>query len=307
MTLYKRAACVIVMAAFAMFGCVFAGGCGKQPAATWAHGEVTEDEVTNVANNMRSYYQITDDESWAQFVSSRAYDTSDELANAAGNSAIQEARDKGSSAGYSSSELGANIQSDGTNSANAEGSSSASTQASNSADAQATTTNDGTVEQLREYIIEQIIRQKIIDREIKERNITVSDAEINEFVEQQRASVEAQLMKGVFESYLQSQGYASLDAYKEDVRTQFLQLKLAQEVAGKDAEDGSKSVDSEAWVKWLDGMYADAGVKINPAPSDLTYAVKTTSSSASTSTSAAADSQQSSQGSTGSENTQQEK
>lgn len=304
MTLCKRAVCVFAMALFAMCVCVFASGCGKQPAATWAHGEVSEDEVTNVANNMRSYYQITDDASWAQFVNSRAYDTSEELAKAAGNTAIQDAKDKSSSASYSSSDLGANIQSEGADSA---GSDSANTEGANNANGDAAAANDGTVEEMREYIIGQIIRQNIIDREIKERNITVSDEEVNEFIEQQRASVETQLMKGVFESYLRSQGYASLDAYKEDVRKQFLQLKLGQEVAGKDAEDGSKTVDSEAWLKWLDDMYANANVKINPAPAELSYAIKTTSSGASASASSSSASQQSSQEAAGSENAQQEK
>ncbi len=292
MTLYKRAVCVIAMAVFAMCACIFAAGCGKQVAATWAHGDVTEEKVTTAANNMRSYYQIKDDASWAQFVSSRAYDTSDELANAAGNSAIQEAREKGSDAGYSSSDLGANTESAATDTANADGSQNADANAQNT---EAAAANDGTVEEMRAYIIEQIIRQDISDREIKERNITVSDAEVNQFVEEQRANVESQLMKGVFESYLQSQGYANLDAYKEDVRTQFLQLKLAQQVAGKEAEDGSTTVDSQKWLEWLDQMYADANVKINPAPADLPYAIKTTSDGASESQSASSSSQQSSQ------------
>ena len=301
MTLCKRAACVFAMLVFAMCTCVFLSGCGKQLAATWAHGEVTEEQVTNAANNLRTYYQITDDDSWAQFVRSRAYDTSDELANASGNSAIKDAQDKGGNAEYSSSDLGANIESSDSGSANADG-----TESTDAQNAEDTTTNDGTVENMREYIIEQIIRQGIIDREITERNITVSDAEVDEYVQEQREYVESQLMKGVFESYLQSQGYASLDAYREDIRTQLLQLKLAQEVAGKEAEDGSKTVDSQAWLDWLNGMYANAEVKINAAPADLPYAITTTGDEASTSASSSSASQTSSQESTRSDNAQQE-
>lgn len=140
---------------------------------------------------------------------------------------------------------------------------------------------EGTAEDMRAYIIEQLIRGEILENEIKSRNIKISDEEVDMYVEQQRAYIESRLMEGVFESVLQRQGYSGLDQYREEIREQLKQLKLQNDVSTVKTDDGVEISGKSAWNIWFDGMYAKASVKINPAPNPLPYAiVETTGESA---------------------------
>ncbi len=267
MAFSKRVACVMGIVALMVSMCVCIVGCGKQPAATWSHGEVSEDDVTTVVNNLHTYYGITDDDTWALFVKQRAYDTSSQKNDTSSTSALGYAKEKEPKANLTDADLGSNVD------------------LSSSSDS---TTEDepkdetGTVEELREYVIEQIIRQRIIDEEIKARNITVSDAEVDETIDQLRQYVEAQYMEGVFESFLQMQGYADLNAYKKEIREQLIQVQLQKEIAGTiTGDDGKETINSTKWNEWLDGKYAEAKVKINPPTIQLPYALVETSSSTS--------------------------
>lgn len=132
---------------------------------------------------------------------------------------------------------------------------------------------EGTAEDMREYIIEQLIRGEILENEIKSRNIKISDEEVDVYVEQQRAYIESRLMEGVFESVLQRQGYSGLDQYREEIREQLKQLKLQNDVSTVTTEDGVEISGKSAWNIWFDGVYAKANVKINPAPNPLPYAI----------------------------------
>lgn len=271
MAFSKRVMCVVGTVALVLSVCVCLAGCGKQAAATWSHGDVSEDDVTKVVNNLRTYYSISDDDTWAQFVKQRAYDTSDQQNDTSSTSAISHAKNQDSNTNYSDTDLGSNVD-----------------LSSSSSSATEDTPKDetGTVEELREYVIKQIIRQRIIDEEIKSRNITVSDEEVNEAVEQVRQYVEAQYMEGVFESFLQMQGYSDLNAYKKEIREQLIQVKLQKEIAGTiTGEDGKETINSAKWNEWLDGKYAEANVKINPPTIELPYALVSTSASSSESSS----------------------
>lgn len=189
------------------FGAVFLAGCGGQVAATWAHGQVAEDEVTSTIESMRSAYGLTDDSAWASFVKKRSYD-----------------EDASSKEG------------------------------------------DGTVAELREYVINQMIRQDVIDHEIEAQNIEVTDEELDAYVEQQREQVESQYMAGVFESYLERMGYSSIDEFREQARETLAEQKLRQQATGS-------TDDADAWNEYVDGLVENAQVTINEMPTGLSYDV----------------------------------
>lgn len=223
MTSLKRALIVACAVALAVCGCFALVGCGKQAAATWAHGDVSEEDVTKTIENMRTNYGLTDDATWASFIAMKAYDSS---ANSNGQ-----------------------------------------------------TTTDGTVADLRTYVINQLLKTDIIDYEVKEQNITVSDDELDAYVDQQRKAVESQYMAGVFESYLQKQGYKSLDEYKEQARKALAEQKLAE-------QNGASEDDEDAWNSYVDGLMQDADIHINDMPSGLPYDVDLSSATATLSGSA---------------------
>ncbi|MGN0059075.1 MAG: SurA N-terminal domain-containing protein [Coriobacteriales bacterium] len=217
MTSLKRALIVACAVALAVCGCFALAGCGKQAAATWAHGDVSEEDVTKTIENMRTNYGLTDDATWASFIAMKAYDSS----------------------------------------ANSDGQ----------------TTTDGTVADLRTYVINQLLKTDIIDYEVKEQNITVSDDELDAYVDQQRQAVESQYMAGVFESYLQKQGYKSLDEYKEQARKALAEQKLAE-------QNGASEDDESAWDSYVDGLMQNADIHINDMPSGLSCDVDLSSATA---------------------------
>ena len=260
MALLKRMFCVFGIAALFSFAVFCLAGCGEEPAAKWAHGEVTEDEITTAVTNMRSYYSLTSDSDWATFVKERKYESDSDVSE---GTTLEDANEKGENAEISQDRLGANIAEEVRNPESEKDESKP----------------EGTATDLRSYMAEQLIRQDIVDYEVKEENITVSDEEVNEYVDQQRASVEAQYMKGVFESVLQKQGYANIDAFKDSVREQLAEQKLQEKVAGTAGEDGTVHVNNGTWKNWLDDKYANANVTINPATAALSYEIVETSES----------------------------
>lgn len=231
MTLLKRVRLALATIGVTALACVCLAGCGEPLAATYDGGNVTEETVTGTIENMRTYYGLTEDAAWAEFVKTRAYDTG-------ANDAMQTAIEKAAAANKPSED-----------------------------------TTEGTVEEMREYIIEQIIRSELIEREIKNRKIEITDEEVDAYVEQQRAYVESRLMEGVFESVLQRQGYKDLDQYREEIREQLKQLKLQYDVSTVTTDDGQEISGKAAWNVWFDKVYEDAHVKINPAPSPLPYEI----------------------------------
>lgn len=230
MTLLKRARLALATIAVTIIACTCLAGCGELLAATYDGGNVPEETVTATIENMRTYYGLTDDADWAEFVKTRAYDT--------GESSMQTAVEKAAAANKPAEDA-----------------------------------TEGTVEDMREYVIEQIVRSELVQREIKNRKIEIADEEVDAYVEQQRAYVEARLMEGVFESVLQRQGYKDLDEYREGIREQLKQLKLQNDVSTITTDDGQEISGKAAWSIWFDKLYEDAHVKINPAPQPLSYAI----------------------------------
>lgn len=236
MTLLKRARLALVTIGVTLITCLCLVGCGEPVAATYDGGKVTEDTVTSTIENMRVYYELTDDAAWAEFVKGREYDTGE-------NGTLQTAVEK------------------------------AAAQTAAAAGKTDEEQPEGTVEDMREYVIEQIIRSNLIEKEIKDRKIEVSDEEVEAYVEQQRAYVESRLMEGVFESVLQRQGYKDLDEYREEIRNQLKQLKLQNEVSTITTQDGQEISGKTAWSTWFDELYAGVHPKINPGPQPLPYAL----------------------------------
>lgn len=236
MTLMKR----VRMAIVAMFATVLVAtclaGCGEPIAATYDGGKVTEDSVTSTIENMRVYYELEDDAAWAEFVKNREYDTGE-------NGTMQTAVEK------------------------------AAAQAAAAAGATEEEKPEGTAEDMREYVIEQIIRSNLIEKEIRDRKIEISDEEVDAYVEQQRAYVESRLMEGVFESVLQRQGYKNLDEYREEIREQLKQLKLQNDVSTITTADGQEISGKSAWSQWFDELYESVHPKINPGPDPLPYEI----------------------------------
>lgn len=236
MTLMKRiraSALVVLVATLCVF-CI--AGCGGAKAATYNGGSVSEDDVTTTIENMRTYYELQDDAAWAYFIVNREYDTGQ-------NGNIQTAVQKA-----------------------AEGAAKAAGQVEEEEP-------DGTLEDLREYVIEQIIRSELLQNEIDSRKIVIEDSDVDAYVDQQRQYVESRLMEGVFESVLQRQGYKDLDQYRDEVREQLKQLQLQNEVSTVTDDDGQEISGIAAWNHWFNGIYEDANVRINPGPDPLPYAV----------------------------------
>ena len=221
MSLAKRVVCLACSVCLLAFCCAILSGCGKQVAATWAHGDIDEETVTTTIENMRTSYGMTDDTSWASFVAGKSYDSS-----------------------TSESEEAA---------------------------------TDGTAADLRNYVINQMIREDIIDYEIEQSGLEVSEDEIDAYVEQQKSYIESMYMPGVFESVIQQQGYKDLEAYRESVKQILLEQKLMEQAVG-DASD------TDAWNTYLDGLVAYADVQINDMPSGLSYDVDTSATGTSDST-----------------------
>ena len=207
MTWYKRLLATICAGMLLVLGAAGLFGCSGQAAATWAHGQIDEADVTTTIENMRTMYGLTDDSSWASFVKERSYD-----------------------ADASSKE------------------------------------GEGTVAELREYIIDQMIRQNVIEHEIEAQNIQVSDEDLDAYVEEQRQAVESQYMPGVFESYLEQQGYASIDEFREQAKETLAEQKLQEQATGS-------TDDADAWDEYVDGLVEAAQVQINEMPADVSYNV----------------------------------
>ena len=236
MTLLKRVRLALVTVGVTLIACACLAGCGGPVAATYDGGTVTEDTVTSTIENMRTYYELEDDAAWAEFVKGREYDTGE-------NGTMQTAVEKAAAQTAAAAGEGNEDQ------------------------------TEGTFEEMREYVIEQIIRSQLIEKEIKDRKITIEEEEIDAYVEQQRAYVESRLMEGVFESVLQRQGYRNLDEYREEIREQLKQLKLQNEVSTITTEDGQEISGKTAWSTWFDELYESVHPKINPAPQPLPYAI----------------------------------
>lgn len=135
---------------------------------------------------------------------------------------------------------------------------------------------DGTVADLRTYVINQMIRQDVIEHEVEVQGITVSDEEVDSYVEQQRQMVESMYTEGVFESYLQMVGYEDLEAFKEEAKETVAEQKLEEQVTSSTDSDDENSDDSsdsddDAWDEYVDGLVAAADVHINDMPTDLSY------------------------------------
>lgn len=231
----KRIAVLASAACMFVLGCLALAACsGDQIAATWAHGEVKEDEVTTAITNMQTNYGLTDASSWQSFIENKYYDP-DSLTSSSDSSS-----DSSSSSEDSSEDT------------------------------------QGTVNDMRTYVINQLVRQQVIDWEVEQQNIQVSDDEVESYVDEQRKAVEEQYMEGVFESYLENTQGMTLDEYKDQVRKQLAEQKLEEQVTGS-------TTDTDAWDKYVDGLVSYAEVKINDAPANLSYDPANMSSSSSSS------------------------
>lgn len=235
MTLIKRLRLAALVACATLITCLCLVGCGEPVAATYNGGSIPEEDVTNTIRNMRAYYGLEDQEKWDEFVKTRQYDT--------GTSVAQTAVEKAAA--------GAAAAAGKTNEDQTE----------------------GTEEDMRAYVIEQLIRSELIEKEIKNRNLVVDEETVDAYVEQQRTFIESRIMEGVFESVLQRQGYKDLEEYKDEIREQLKQVLLQNEVSTVTLDDGQVISGKAAWNYWFDQLYEKSNVKINPAPQPLDYSV----------------------------------
>ena len=131
---------------------------------------------------------------------------------------------------------------------------------------------DGTVAQLREYIINDLLKTDVVKYEIEQKNYTISDDELDTYVDEQRTTYEAyygQGMSGTFESILQLLGYKNLAAFEDEAKETLKERKLQQEVTGKDESDSE--FDQDAWDAHVKELVDAANLHINDMPSDLSY------------------------------------
>lgn len=161
------------------------------------------------------------------------------------------------------------------------------------------TKSDGTVQEYREYLVNQAIREQVIEYEIEQRGIEVSDDEVDEAVESQSTIYESYYgggHKGTFESILNRYFGMTLEQFKENVAKDLKEDKLKEAVlaeqgdsadadsadADKDSKADSKksskkssadkeSADDKKFDEYIDGLIASFDVKINDAPAELSY------------------------------------
>ena len=125
----------------------------------------------------------------------------------------------------------------------------------------------GTVAAFREYEIKEIIKQQILEYEVKEANIEVPEDEVQSSYDEQAKSYEktyAGGLSGTFESIIEMMGYESADAFKDTVRENLKQEAYKKQVCGDDYTD-------EDWEKYINQKYDEAEVEITECPSDLSY------------------------------------
>lgn len=202
--------CFAVICAFVlMLALCSLTACGDVTAAKWAHGKVTEEEVTNQITSMQSNEGYSSDKSgWEKYIKTRGYD--------------------------------------------------------DSADSKS---KDGTVAQLREYVVKDLVKQQILDYEVEKENIEVSDEEVDAYYDQQAQIYEQMYaggLSGTFDSILEMMGYENADSFKDELRKQLKEEAYKKQVCGEDYTD-------EDWDKYLEGLYGYAEVNIKDCPSDLTY------------------------------------
>ena len=218
---------LVLAAVLALSGAL--AGCGEQAAATWAHGQILESDVTTQITSMQSSRSSSsssttssDDssssttESWEDYIKNRSYDSD----------ASDEDKAKG----------------------------------------------DGTVAQLREYAINTLMKTKVVDYEVEQKNYTISDDELDAYVDEQRTTYESyygQGMSGTFESILQMMGYKNLAAFKEEAKETLKERKLQKEVTGKD--ESEDDFDQDAWDAHVKELVSNSDLHINDMPSDTTY------------------------------------
>lgn len=243
MSLFKRVFASVMAICALTLSCLLLAGCGEPVAATYSGGQITEEEVNETIQNMQYQYiiqyrqqypDLSDEELWDKFVQERLYETDSSSSQTAVEKAASQAPN-----------------------------------AKKDEDAR----DPGTLEDMRAYIIEQLIRTKLVQDEIDKRKLEITDEEVEVYVEQQRQYIESRYMEGVFESILQLQGYRDLDAYRDEIREQLKQLKLQNEVSELAEQDGEEVSGKAAWNVWFENLYDNAHVTINPAPDDLPYAI----------------------------------
>ena len=256
MSSLKRHAVLVLSAVAALALSALLAGCGQQQAATWAHGQILEEDVTSQINSMKSSATSSsstssdessdnsedssdDGDKWVTYIKERSYDSD----------VSDEDKEKA----------------------------------------------DGTIADLRKYVIDQLMRTSVINYEVAQKNYEISDEELDSYVEEQQSLYESyygQGMSGTFESILQLMGYKNLEAFKTQAKGTLQTRKLQEEITGKD--EGDDDFDEDAWDKYVDGLVENADVHINDMPSDMSYDPDSPNYSASTSSSTSDSSSESS-------------
>lgn len=218
-----------------LVSCMLLVGCGEPVAATYKGGQVLEEDVTQTIETMRTSYGLEDEDKWNEFVTTRAYKTQGDTSSM---TAVEKAAYQAPNAVHEDEDLG-----------------------------------PGTLEDMRAYVIEQIIRSELIEQEIKNRNYQISDEEVDAYVDQMRTYIESMTMEGIFESYIQAQYGMRMEDFRESVREQLKQLKLQNDVSALAEQDGDAVSGKAAWNIWFENLYNNANVKINPFPDGQVYNV----------------------------------
>ena len=129
----------------------------------------------------------------------------------------------------------------------------------------------GTVAKLREYEIKILVEQQILEYEVEQAGIEVSDDDVESAYEQQAQMYEQMYaggLSGTFESILEMMGYENADAFKADLKESLKQEKYKKQVLGLGDDE---EIDDDKWQEYIDGKYDEAEVEITDCPSDLSY------------------------------------
>ena len=221
MSAFKRVVATVLSAALLVFCCLPLAACGEAKAATWAHGDLTEAEVTESIENVMAYYGYDEDvDSWTEYIENREWDEDTETyyiydedeEDYVTVSSADEAGDETVYI-YDSSLYSYNEVED------------------------PEWPEAATVEDLRAYVIEQLIREQIVDYYIEEYDVQVSDEDVDDYVTEQKEYIELVYMEGVFESYLQLMGYEDLEAFEDEARDTLAEEQLQYVVLGYEEED----------------------------------------------------------------------
>ncbi|MCD8199536.1 MAG: SurA N-terminal domain-containing protein [Coriobacteriaceae bacterium] len=198
--------------------CAALTGCGEKIAADVNGTQIEEETITNyIENEMATDGYDEDEEGWETYLVDREYD----------EDADEEEADE-----EDTDSEDADVEDD-------------------EAEDESETTEDLHQAALdyRTYVIDQFIETELIQQDVKDKGVTVTDEEVDEYADEIEYYYEyyyAGGMAGTAESILQLMGYKDLDAFKDECRTELEIEALQKMMCPVESDEEDADSDEEA-------------------------------------------------------------